>query len=313
MGRATMRSGLGRMVSAIPWYTQSMTHRMVRSAHSLIQLPYAEDALVPWLSARTVKRHRAYEAQLVHGLNEALQGSDLEHRPLDEIVTVAANDPNHLHEYNHAAEVWNHTFYWGRLKPGGGSAPPGELTRWIVRDFGDFASLETQICARARGVWGNGWTWLVLDRDTLRLHVVNSCGIMHPLAVGLKPLLAIDLWEHAYMLDYGTDRESYVRSMLALVDWQLVLGDILAAASLVDEHTKLKYLLRLSIQDMRRLKHVMVQHGTIDLTETPSLTKLGVLGSSDSPAARSLIDAAMQEVLMEDAATAASTRRIGNR
>jgi len=272
--------------------------RTVRTAHSLAQLPYAENALVPRLSARTVKRHRAYEAQLIYGLNAALQGSELEHSSLEEIVTVAAHDPQHVREYNHAAEVWNHAFYWARLTPGGG-APPDELTRWISRDFGGLQSLETQILSSARGLWGSGWTWLVLDRDTLRLHVVNSCGLTHPLAVGLKPLLAIDLWEHAYMLDYGTDREAYVRSVLALVDWQMVLGDVVAAANFTDEHTKLKYLIRLSMEDMRRLKHVMVQHGTIDLTETPSLTKLGVLSSSDSPAARSLIDAAMQDVLRE--------------
>ena len=279
-----------------------------RAMHVCGRLPYAEDALAPTLSARAVRRTRAVEVHLVEELNTALKGSALEHRPLNEIVAACALDAALVREYTAAAEVWNRAFFWRQLVPGG-KAPPDELLRWVARDFGSLEGLETQLRARARGVFGAGWAWLALDRETLRLHAFTSCGATHPLAVGLKPLLALSLWEHAYMWDYGTRRDEYVGALLRLVDWPALHTELVAAADAADDHAKLKYLVRLGRADMRKLQHELVERGTLDVQTTPSLSKLGLLGGADVAAAESQLDAAMREVAAEEAAAAAVARQ----
>ncbi len=271
--------------------------RHARGLRTMAALPFAADAMAPMMSARSLKRHRAHGERLVDKLASMLKGTTFEHRELQQILAATARDPEQAAVFNHASEAWSHQFYWSRLTPGG-RAPRAELLEWIAREFGTFEGFKEQFVARATGVWGSGWTWLVLDRATdLRLRVVNSAGSTHPLSVGLVPLLGVDMWERAYWSDHAADRGAYVSAALAQADWEAVGADLLAAADRADEHAKLKYVVRLSALEMARLRTAMVTHGTIDLTEELTLSKLGLDGAEGAAADESSVDAAVREVL----------------
>lgn len=188
-------------------------------------LPYNDDALVPVISANTIgfhygKHHMAYAA----ALNTALAGAakDYAALPLEEIVKSARANPNRAGVFNAAAQVWNHTFYWNSLKPGGGGDPPaGKLKDEIGKAFGDFTKFKQAFAAAAIGQFASGWGWLAWDEKAKKLVIQATSNAETPLHRGFKPILTIDVWEHAYYLDYQNRRADYVNAVIdKLINWE---------------------------------------------------------------------------------------------
>jgi len=195
-------------------------------AFELPALPFAEDALEPYYSARTLsfhhgKHHKAY----VDNLNKLITGTDLESKPLEEIILLAAGDAAKAGMFNNAAQVWNHTFFWHCMKPGGGGKPSGELATRIDAAFGGYDKFVEQFKAAAVGRFGSGWGWLVLEGGELK--IVSTPNAETPLAKGQKALLTVDVWEHAYYLDYQNRRPDFVQAFLDhLVNWDFVAENL---------------------------------------------------------------------------------------
>ena len=195
-------------------------------AFELPALPFAEDALEPYYSARTLsfhhgKHHKAY----VDNLNKLITGTDLESKPLEEIILLAAGDAAKAGMFNNAAQVWNHTFFWHCMKPGGGGKPSGELAARIDAAFGGYDKFVEQFKAAAVGRFGSGWGWLVLEGGELK--IVSTPNAETPLAKGQKALLTVDVWEHAYYLDYQNRRPDFVQAFLDhLVNWDFVAANL---------------------------------------------------------------------------------------
>jgi Fe-Mn family superoxide dismutase len=194
---------------------------------TLPPLPYAQNALEPHLSVETLayhygKHHAGYLAEL----REEIDGTPLARCSLDELVAGADG-----RIFNLAAQVWNHTFYWRSLSPGGGGAPPRVVADALTRAFGSFDTFRSELIAAAIGEFASGWAWLYRDREEGRLVIASTPGALTPLAVGHVPLLAIDLWEHAYYLDYRHERERYAEAVIDhLVDWNFVRRNLDASA-----------------------------------------------------------------------------------
>jgi Fe-Mn family superoxide dismutase len=184
--------------------------------HQLPQLPFAQDALAPFLSQETIeyhygKHHQAY----VTNLKLLIQGGEYEKLDLEAIVRKAPAGG----VYNNAAQVWNHSFFWNSLKPNGGGAPGGALAAAIDRKWGSFDAFRKAFQASAVGNFGSGWTWLVQKADQ-SLDIVNMGAAGTPLTTGDKALLCIDVWEHAYYIDYRNQRPKYVETFLdKLANW----------------------------------------------------------------------------------------------
>jgi len=188
----------------------------------LPSLPYAEDALAPVISARTIsfhygKHHRAY----VDNLNGLVKNTAYEKMSLEELIKATAAAPGQAAIFNNAAQVWNHTFYWNGMKPGGGAKPQGEIGKGIEKDFGGYENFRKEFVNAALGQFGSGWAWLATDGKVLK--VVKTPNADNPMTQGLKPLLTIDVWEHAYYLDYQNRRKDFVEASLdKLVNWAFV-------------------------------------------------------------------------------------------
>lgn len=195
-------------------------------AFELLALPFAEDALEPYYSARTLsfhhgKHHKAY----VDNLNKLIAGTDLESKSLEEIILLAAGDAARAGMFNNAAQVWNHAFFWHCMKPGGGGKPSGELAARIDAAFGGYDKFVEQFKAAAVGRFGSGWGWLVLEGGELK--IVSTPNAETPLAKGQKALLTVDVWEHAYYLDYQNRRPDFVQAFLDhLVNWDFVAENL---------------------------------------------------------------------------------------
>jgi len=189
-------------------------------------LPYAEDALAPVISARTLqyhygKHHKAY----VDTLNKLVVGTPFAAMTLEHIIEATAGHADHAPIYNNAAQVWNHTFYWRSLQPNGGGAPPPALGALIASSFGDFETLKKELTTAAASEFGSGWAWLVLDGAKLK--VVKTNNAENPLTSHMKPLLTIDVWEHAYYLDFQNRRADYVKGVLdKLLNWEFAVGNL---------------------------------------------------------------------------------------
>ena len=186
-------------------------------AFELPPLPYAKNALAPTISEETVeyhygKHHQAY----VTNLNNLVKGSEFEAMGLEDIVRESSGGV-----FNNAAQVWNHTFYWNCLKPGGGGAPTGALAAAIDKAFGSFAAFKEKFSSSAVGNFGSGWTWLVKNADG-SLEVLNTSNAGTPMTSGKTALLTCDVWEHAYYVDYRNARAKYVESFWGLVNWDFV-------------------------------------------------------------------------------------------
>ncbi len=183
-------------------------------------LPYPQNALEPVISARTLSFHYGkHHAGYVKKTNMLLQGSGLEGRELETIIKKSAKDPDLKGLYNNAAQVWNHTFFWHSMKPGGGKLPDGPLMDKIKTDFGSLKAVEEELAEKAGGQFGSGWAWLVLNDE--KLTCINTSNAETPISMGMTPLLCIDVWEHAYYLDYQNRRGEYVQNFLQqLANWE---------------------------------------------------------------------------------------------
>ena len=189
-------------------------------AHELPALPYAGDALEPVISAETIdyhygKHHRAY----VTNLNNLVAGTEFEASSLEDIIRKADGAI-----FNNGAQVWNHTFYWNGLSPDGGGEPSGALSDAIVAAFGSFDGFKDAFVKSAIGNFGSGWTWLVKNDDGT-VEIVNTSNAANPLRDGKTPLLTIDVWEHAYYVDYRNARPSYLAEIWKLVNWNFVAAN----------------------------------------------------------------------------------------
>ncbi len=186
---------------------------------SLPPLPYADNALEPLISANTLsfhygKHHKTY----VDNLNKLVEGKDLAALSLEDIIKKSAGNPDMAGVFNNAAQIWNHTFYWNSLKPNGGGKPTGALAAAIDKDLGGYDKFKADFAAAAVTQFGSGWAWLVSDAGTLKIVKTGNAEV--PLTKGQTPLLTIDVWEHAYYLDYQNLRAKYVETLIdKLLNW----------------------------------------------------------------------------------------------
>jgi Fe-Mn family superoxide dismutase len=186
-------------------------------------LPYAENALEPILSANTLsfhygKHHKTY----VDNLNKLIAGTEYSNQALEQIISGTAGKAEAVAIFNNAAQTWNHSFYWKSLLPNGGGEPPAALKQMIEASFGTVDACKKEFASTAVSQFGSGWAWLVLDGSQLKLLKTANAGL--PLTMGVKPLLAIDVWEHAYYLDYQNRRADYVNAVLdKLINWEFAL------------------------------------------------------------------------------------------
>jgi Fe-Mn family superoxide dismutase len=198
-------------------------------AFELPSLPYPEAALEPYYSAKTIsfhygKHHKAY----VDNLNKLILGTDLEVKSLEEIIMAVAKDTARTGVFNNAAQIWNHTFFWKCMTPGGGGRPTGKLARLIDETFGSYEKFAEQFKAAAVGRFGSGWGWLVLDNGALK--IVSTANAGNPMTDNQVPLLTVDVWEHAYYLDYQNRRPDFVQAFLDnLVNWHFVADNLAKA------------------------------------------------------------------------------------
>ena len=186
-------------------------------------LPYSQSALEPYISANTVsfhygKHHKGYYDKA----NALTQGTALANKPLEQVVKDSARGGKaQIKLFNAAAQAWNHNLYWQSMKPRGGGAPSGELAKRIDKDFGSYDNFKGQFIQTAVDHFSNGWVWLVLDKNKLK--IVDTHDADTPLVHGVKPLLVSDVWEHAYYLDYKNVRKDYVTAFVEhLLNWELV-------------------------------------------------------------------------------------------
>lgn len=189
-------------------------------------LPYAPGALEPTISGRTVdvhygKHHALYEANA----NKLIAGSGLEEEPIETILATIVNDPSKKALFNNVAQLWNHTFYWNCLKPGGGGKPGGKIAELITGSFGGFDQFREAFQAAGMGQFGSGWAWLVMAGG--KLEIMTTSNADTPIAHGIKTLLTIDVWEHAYYLDYQNRRADYLAAVIDnLVNWDFALEQL---------------------------------------------------------------------------------------
>ena len=219
-GAAAVAVAAGAVTLAKPYIARAQGDGPIK----VPALPYKDDALAPVISANTIgfhygKHHMAYAA----ALNAALAGpaKDYAALSLEDIIKTARANPNRGAVFNAAAQVWNHTFYWNSLKPGGGGEPAGKLKDEIGKAFGDFAKFKEAFARAAVGQFGSGWGWLAWDEKAKKLVIQATSNAETPLGTGMKPLLTIDVWEHAYYLDYQNRRPDYVNAVIdKLVNWE---------------------------------------------------------------------------------------------
>ena len=196
-------------------------------AFELPPLPWVEDALEPVTSARTIsfhygKHHQAY----VDNLNKLVAGTELDGKSLEEVIGAVAGDPAKAGVFNNAAQVWNHTFFWQSMKPGGGGAPSGALADKITATFGGLDAFVEQFKAAGVGRFGSGWAWLVLDGGSLKIVTTPNAEMPAP---PVKPLLTCDVWEHAYYLDFQNRRPDFVQAFCdSLVNWDFAAANFAA-------------------------------------------------------------------------------------
>ena len=193
-------------------------------------LPFDKDALEPYgMKAETFeyhygKHHKAY----VDNLNKLTEGTELADKPLEELIKISFKDSSKAGIFNNAAQVWNHTFFWNSLKPAGGGAPTGEIAAKIDKDFGSFDKFKEEFSNAATTQFGSGWSWLIDDGGTLK--VIKTPNAENPLAHGQKALLTLDVWEHAYYIDYKNARPAFIKNFLEqLVNWDFVAENLAKA------------------------------------------------------------------------------------
>ncbi len=189
-------------------------------------LPYSDGALAPVISAQTMgfhygKHHKTY----VDTLNKLVAGTEYEGQPLESIIRATAGKADKAALFNNAAQVWNHTFYWNSLKPGGGGKPPAELAKEINTAFGDYDKFKAALVNAALTQFGSGWAWLVVEGG--KLSITKTANAEVPFTMGKTPLLTIDVWEHAYYLDYQNKRVDYANAVVdKLLNWEFAAKNL---------------------------------------------------------------------------------------
>ncbi|KAM7272129.1 hypothetical protein ACFE04_031343 [Oxalis oulophora] len=205
--------------------------------HGLKNPPYKLDALEPYISKKTIeihwgKHHRAYLDKLNNqlGKNDILYGYTM-----DQLVKATYNNGSPLPEFNNAAQVWNHDFFWESMQPGGGDMPKLGLLRQIEKDFGSFTNFREKFITAALALFGSGWVWLVLKREEKRLEIITTSNAVNPLVWDDIPIICLDMWEHAYYLDYKNDKASYVNAFMDhLVSWNSAMSRMARAEAFVN-------------------------------------------------------------------------------
>jgi Fe-Mn family superoxide dismutase len=189
-------------------------------------LPYPKDALEPYISARTFefhygKHHKAY----VDNANKMLEGSDLAGKDLVTIIQAAAKDPAKKGLFNNTAQAWNHAFFWQCMKKGGGGKPGGRIAERITTDFGSYEKFAESFKIAGATLFGSGWAWLVEKGG--KLEIMQGVNAETPIAQGSKPLLVVDVWEHAYYLDYQNRRPDFLQAFIDhLINWDFVNANL---------------------------------------------------------------------------------------
>jgi Fe-Mn family superoxide dismutase len=192
-------------------------------------LPYAEDALDPVISGRTMsfhygKHHNAY----VTNLNKLVAGTELAETPLEKVIAITAGKADKAGLFNNAAQIWNHTFFWNSMKPNGGGTPTGAVASAIDAAFGSYENFKNEFTTAAVTQFGSGWAWLVAEKGAVRL--VKTPNAETPLTGSATPLLTIDVWEHAYYLDYQNRRPDFVSAVIdKLLNWDFANANLAKA------------------------------------------------------------------------------------
>jgi Fe-Mn family superoxide dismutase len=205
-----------------------MSNTMTKSVSPIVlpSLPYAENALEPFITAKTIsfhygKHHKGY----VDNLNKLIADTEFADMTLDQIIAETAGKADKTAIFNNAAQAWNHAFYWRSLRFSGGGQPPAILKKMIEASFGSVEECLKQWSATAMGQFGSGWAWLVLDSGKIK--IVKTANADLPLTKGVKPLLTIDVWEHAYYLDYQNRRAEYINAVLdKLLNWNFAAENL---------------------------------------------------------------------------------------
>ena len=188
---------------------------------SLPELPYAQNALEPTISEKTISFHYGKHHQTyVNNLNKLVEGTEFSDSNLEEIIMKSSGGM-----FNNAAQVWNHTFYWNCLTPNGKGVPTGKIAEEINKNFGSFEAFKEKFSQAAITLFGSGWAWLVKKEDG-SLEIVQESNAGNPMCKGMKPLLTADVWEHAYYLDYQNRRPDYMAAWWTLVNWEFVEGNL---------------------------------------------------------------------------------------
>jgi Fe-Mn family superoxide dismutase len=195
---------------------------------ALPPLPWPENALDPVISANTIsfhygKHHKTY----VDTVNKMIAETEFADLPLEKIVRATAGKADKSGIFNNAAQAWNHTFYWNSLRAKGGGEPPSVLKHKIEEAFGSVDACKKELSTAAVSQFGSGWAWLVLDSSSGKLKVVKTANAETPITQGLKPLVTIDVWEHAYYLDYQNKRADHVYAVLdKLINWEFAAKNL---------------------------------------------------------------------------------------
>ncbi|KAM5566380.1 superoxide dismutase [Fe] 3, chloroplastic [Rosa sericea] len=204
------------------WADGSQRASKVVAYYGLKEPPYKLDALEPYMSQRTLEVHwGGHHRNYLEGLNKQLEKSDILYGyTFDELVKATYNNGNPLPEFNNAAQVWNHDFFWESMQPGGGDMPKLGVLEQIEKDFGSYTSFREKFIEAALTLFGSGWVWLVLKREERQLKIVRTSNAICPLVWDDIPIICLDMWEHAYYLDYKNDRGKYVDAFMNhLVSW----------------------------------------------------------------------------------------------
>jgi Fe-Mn family superoxide dismutase len=195
-------------------------------AFELPNLPYANDALAPYMSSETLDFHHGKHHQTyVTNLNNLVKDSDLQDASLEDIVVKSSKDSTMAGIFNNAGQHWNHILFWQCMKPSGGGAIPSELESRITSDFGGVDQFKEAFVQAGTTQFGSGWAWLAIDNG--KLVVTKSPNASNPLVDGMKPILGCDVWEHSYYIDYRNKRPDYLKAFLeSLVNWEFVASQL---------------------------------------------------------------------------------------
>lgn len=208
--------------------SMSLLHAADSGWSSNVQsLPFAKDALEPYMSARTFDFHYGKHYQTyIDNTRKLIAGTEFSGLPLKDIIQKSSGKPNHIGIFNNAAQSFNHEFFWNSMKPNGGGKPQGRIGNTIEKSYGGYAQFEKEFIDAAMTQFGSGWAWLVQDKSTLK--VIKTANADTPLTQGLTPIFTLDVWEHAYYLDYQNRRGDYIRAFLDhLVNWDFAESNLI--------------------------------------------------------------------------------------